>query len=129
MSESWRSIYLETNTNKVDNAVQGKVSDSAAEFADNSDAAAMNREGEVGSLLHQSVQIELPSFTSGGTQTDNGNTRNLATFGTQTDHKSNTLSTQTDYSIMKSGETQTSNIMTDAPAQVDSQTKNPFQIS
>ena len=130
---------VQTDTRNVDNTVQGKVGDSAAEFADDSDAAAMNSEGEDGSKLNQCVQKELPSFTSGGTQTDNGNTRGLATFGTQTDNKSNSLSTQTDYSnmkssetqtsnpIMKSDETQTNNLMTDAPAQVVSQTKNPFK--
>ena len=78
----------------------------------------------------------MPSLSSGGTQTDNNT--NLATFGMQTDNKSNTLSIKTDYSNMRSGETQTSNpmttigtqtskIMTDDPVQVGSQIKNPFK--
>ena len=79
----------------------------------------------------------MPSVSSGGTLTDNNTNR--ATFGVQTDKKFNTLSTQTDYSNMTSGvtqtsnpmktiETQTSKVMTDAPAQVASQIKNPFSV-
>ena len=96
----------------------------------------MNSEGENGSLLHQSIQEELPSLSTGGTQTDTN--INRATFETQTDNKLNTISTQTDYSNMTSGVTQTSNPMktvetqtskftTDAPVQVASQIKNPFK--
>ena len=127
---------VQTDTNS-DNTVQGNDSDNTVELANHSDAAVMNSEGENGSLLHQSIQEELPSVSSGGTLTDNNTNR--ATFGVQTDNKFNTLSTQTDYSNMTSGvtqtsnpmktiETQTSKVMTDAPAQVASQIKNPFSV-
>ena len=69
------SVEKDTYT---DNVVQGKDIDNFVELANNSDAAAMNGEGEVGSLLHQSTRKELPSLSSGGTQTDNYT--NLVTF-------------------------------------------------
>ena len=106
-SQSSAQASVETNSN-TDNVVQGNDDDDDyVEFVNNPDAAEMNGEDEVGSLLHQSTQNESPILSNGGTQTDDGNTTNLATFGTQIDNKSNTLSTQTDYSNMRTGETQT----------------------
>ena len=51
-SSAQASVETDTNTNNV---VQGKDSDNVVELANNSDAAAMNSEGEVGSLLYQST--------------------------------------------------------------------------
>ena len=53
-SESPAQASVETDTN-TNNVVQGKDSDNVVELANNSDAAAMNSEGEVGSLLYQST--------------------------------------------------------------------------
>ena len=141
------SVETDTNSN---NAVQGNDSDNTVELANHSDAVAMNSEGENGSLLHQSIQEELPSLSTGGTQTDNN--INRATFGTQTDKNTNTGETQTGIrnpmrsietqtrdimsnasaqtgsrNPMKTVETQTSKFTTDAPVQVASQIKNPFK--
>ena len=133
-----------------DNAVQGNESDNTVEFVNHSDAAAMNSEGENGSLL-QNIQEELPSFSAGGTQTDN-NIINRATFGMQTDDYTNTRETQTSIrnpmrsietdtrdltynastqtgrrNPVKTAETQTDQFTAEAPVQVNSLIKNPFK--
>ena len=133
-----------------DNAVQGNESDNTVEFVNHSDAAAMNSEGENGSLL-QNIQEELPSFSAGGTQTDN-NIIKRATFGMQTDDYTNTRETQTSIrnpmrsietdtrdltynastqtgrrNPVKTAETQTDQFTAEAPVQVNSLIKNPFK--
>ena len=110
----------------------------------------MNSEGENGSLL-QNIQEELPSFSAGGTQTDN-NIINRATFGMQTDDYTNTRETQTSIrnpmrsietdtrdltynastqtgrrNPVKTAETQTDQFTAEAPVQVNSLIKNPFK--
>ena len=147
-SQSSPQASVETNSN-TDNVVQGNDDDDDyVEFVNNPDAAEMNGEGEVGSLLHQSTQNESPILSNGGTQTDD--TTNSAaigtqtdkksnmSFGTQTDKKSSMSSTQTDRTNMISGqtqtgsgnpmrsiETQTGRIMSDAYAQTNS--RNPMK--
>ena len=149
-SQSSPQASVETNSN-TDNVVQGNDDDDDyVEFVNNPDAAEMNGEGEVGSLLHQSTQNESPILSNGGTQTDDTTNSNSAAFGTQTDKKSNMSfgtqtdkkssmsSTQTDRTNMISGqtqtgsgnpmrsiETQTGRIMSDAYAQTNS--RNPMK--
>ena len=145
-SQSSAQASVETDTNS-DNVVQGNDSDDYVEFVNNSDAAAMNGEGEYGSLLDQSVKEESPTLSSGETQTGIRNpmrstetdTKGLVSdFSVQTGSRNPMRSTETetkglvsDFSVqtgsrnpMKSNETQT-NLTSDFSVQTGS--RNPMK--
>ena len=124
-SQSSAQASVETDTNS-DNVVQGNDSDDFVDFVNNSDAAAMNGEGEDGSLLDQSIQEESPTLSSGGTQTEKAS--NLATFGTQTNKNTNMISgeAQTDIQTpIRSIQTDTRGLMSNAS--VDTGSRNPMR--
>ena len=124
-SQSSAQASVETDTNS-DNVVQGNDSDDFVDFVNNSDAAAMNGEGEDGSLLDQSIQEESPTLSSGGTQTEKAS--NLATFGTQTNKNTNMISgeTQTDIQTpIRSIQTDTRGLMSNVS--VDTGSRNPMR--
>ena len=124
-SQSSAQASVETDTNS-DNVVQGNDSDDFVDFVNNSDAAAMNGEGEDGSLLDQSIQEESPTLSSGGTQTEKAS--NLATFGTQTNKNTNMISgeAQTDIQTpIRSIQTDTRGLMSNVS--VDTGSRNPMR--
>ena len=122
-SQSSAQASVETDTNS-DNVVQGNDSDDYVEFVNNSDAAAMNGEGEYGSLLDQSVKEESPTLSSGETQTGIRNPMR----STETDTKGlvSDFSVQTgSRNPMRSTETETKGLVSDFSVQTGS--RNPMK--
>ena len=122
-SQSSAQASVETDTNS-DNVVQGNNSDDYVEFVNNSDAAAMNGEGEYGSLLDQSVKEESPTLSSGETQTGIRNPMR----STETDTKGlvSDFSVQTgSRNPMRSTETETKGLVSDFSVQTGS--RNPMK--
>ena len=122
-SQSSAQASVETDTNS-DNVVQGNDSDDFVDFVNNSDAAAMNGEGEYGSLLDQSVKEESPTLSSGETQTGIRNPMR----STETDTKGlvSDFSVQTgSRNPMRSTETETKGLVSDFSVQTGS--RNPMK--
>ena len=122
-SQSSAQASVETDTNS-DNVVQGNDSDDYVEFVNNSDAAAMNGEGEYGSLLDQSVKEESPTLSSGETQT--GIRNPMRSIETDTKGLVSDFSVQTgSRNPMRSTETETKGLVSDFSVQTGS--RNPMK--